>query len=80
MDLNLKTMDGRSVLRQSAMNRKLTPGKWFGSIKSQHRKAGLIHQVARLIASGGVSLFRYLINSGLFSEPGVSYRYIFFAG
>jgi len=34
-------------------------------------RAGVIRQVARLVASGGVSLFRYLKDSGLFSGRGM---------
>ncbi len=37
-----------------------------------HRmRAGLIYRVVKLIASGGVRLFRYLRNRGLFNGPGV---------
>jgi len=71
MDLQLRSMDEESVLTQSATSRKTSPGAWLGSITRQRGKAGMVRQVARLIASGGVSLFRYLIESGLFSGQGV---------
>jgi len=72
-------MDEGSVSRQSAKNRKITPGEWLGSMNLQggmagviHRvRAGLIYRVVKLIATGGVRLFRYLMNRGLFSGPGV---------
>jgi hypothetical protein len=71
MDLQLRSMDEESVLTQSATSRKTSPGAWLGSITRQRGKAGMVRQVARLIASGGVSLFRFLIESGLFSGQGV---------
>lgn len=64
-------MDEESVLTQYATSRKTSPGAWLGSITRQRGNAGLVRQVARLIASGGVSLFRYLMESGLFSGQGV---------
>lgn len=71
MDINLKSMDEATVVKQSAINRRLLPGEWLGSNMFQRGRAGLIRQVAKLIASGGVSLFRYLMTNGLFGGPGV---------
>ena len=64
-------MDEETVLRHSAVNGRHPPGEWTGSNRFQRGRAGLIRQVARLIASGGVSLFRYLMTNGLFGGPGV---------
>jgi hypothetical protein len=64
-------MDKEAVLQQSDMSRKTSPGAWPGGITRQRGKAGLVRQVLKLIGSGGVSLFRFLIGSGLFSAPGV---------
>ncbi len=71
MDINLRSMDEETVLRHSAVNGRHPPGEWTGSNRFQRGRAGLIRQVARLIASGGVSLFRYLMTNGLFGGPGV---------
>lgn len=64
-------MDKETALEQSAIGRKTSPGEWVGSTTCQPGKAGLIRQVLKLIGSGGVSLFRFLINSGLWGGPGV---------
>jgi len=64
-------MDKKAVLQQSDKSRNTLPAGVPGSIILRRSKAGLVRQVLKLIASGGVSLFRFLINSGLVSAPGV---------
>ncbi len=64
-------MDEETVLKQSALRSNIRPGVWLSRILLQRGRAGLIHQVVKLIASGGVSLFRYLMHAGLFNGRGV---------
>lgn len=63
-------MDKETVLQQSDMSIKSSPLAWVGSITLRRGREGLV-QVLKLIGSGGVTLLRYLMRSGLFSATGV---------
>jgi len=70
MDLNQEPMDGKSLLEHTArQKRPVLSGS--GRSPFYYVKTSMIQSLARLIASGGLSLFRYLVNTGLFRGPGV---------
>lgn len=71
MNLNRETMDGKSVPEQRARVKMLPLTSWSEKSPGHGGRTSLIQSVARLIASGGLSLFRYLVNTGLFRDPGV---------
>ncbi len=71
VDLQLRSMDKEAVSQHSDMSRDTSPAGEPGGFTLQHSKAGLVLRVLKLAGSGAVSLFRFLINSGLFSSPGV---------
>lgn len=62
-------MDGKSFLEPASRDRNLPRLTW--TWKSPIWKTSMIQSLTRLIASGGLSLFRYLVNTGLFRDPGV---------
>lgn len=64
-------MDVKSVPVQTADRRKLPLGFFSGIKPAQGGKVRLLRSVAKLLTSGGVSLFRYLVKTGLFRDPGV---------
>jgi hypothetical protein len=71
MNLNREPMDGKPFLEYTVRVKKLYQPSWSWRNPVQDGKARPIQSLARLIASGGLRLFRYLVNSGLFREPGV---------
>lgn len=64
-------MDGKSFLEHTARQRRLPLLPWTWKSPFYFGKTPMIQSLARLIASGGLSLFRYLVNAGLFRDPGV---------
>ena len=64
-------MEEKPVLEQPATGRMLSPGSWQGTNQLRKERTGLVQSVARLTSSGGLTLFRYLFNAGLFRDPGI---------
>lgn len=71
MDLNREPMDGKSFLEHIASLKRLPLLSWSKKSPFYYGQTSMIHSLARLIASGGLSLFRYLVNAGLFRGPGM---------
>ncbi|MFN2313699.1 MAG: hypothetical protein ABR531_04540 [Bacteroidales bacterium] len=64
-------MDGKSFLEHTAREKRLPLLSWSWKSPFHFGKTSMMHSLARLITSGGLSLFLYLVNSGLFRDPGV---------
>ncbi len=64
-------MDGKSFLEHAAGGKRTPLPPWPWESPFFFGKSGMIHSLARLFVSGGLRLFRYLLNSGLFRDPGV---------
>jgi hypothetical protein len=64
-------MDRKSFLEHAAGGKRTPLPPWPWESPFFFGKSGMIHSLARLFVSGGLRLFRYLVNSGLFRDPGV---------
>ncbi|MBE0678288.1 MAG: hypothetical protein IH592_05945 [Bacteroidales bacterium] len=64
-------MDGKSFLEHTARGKRRPLLSWLRKSPFNYRKTSMIQSLARLITSGGLSLFRYLVNAGLFRDAGV---------
>ncbi|MFZ2285561.1 MAG: hypothetical protein WAV93_01105 [Bacteroidales bacterium] len=64
-------MDERSVTEQHARQDNLPQSILPGNSTCQDGKVSLIRSVARLIRKGGLSLARFLVNTGLFRKQGM---------
>lgn len=64
-------MDGKSFLVHTDREKRLPLLSWAWVGPFYFGKTSMVHSLARLVASGGLSLFRYLVNAGLFRNPGV---------
>ncbi len=71
MDINREPMDGKSFLEYTVGQKRLPLLSWSGKGLFYDGNTSMAHSLARLIVSGGLSLFRYLVNAGLFRGPGV---------
>lgn len=64
-------MDGLSTLERPAPGNLPTLKGWLRGVCCQGGRHTLTHSVSSLFASGGLSLFRYLLATGLFRDPGL---------
>lgn len=71
IELNREPMDGKSFLEHTAGSKRLPLLSWSRESPFYNGMTRLIQPLAKLIATGGLSLFRYLVYAGLFSGPGV---------
>jgi len=64
-------MDGLTAYEQLAPGDRSSLKGWLRSVCCQGGRHSLTHSLSSLFASGGLSLFRYLLASGLFRDPGL---------
>ncbi len=64
-------MDGLTTFERPAPGNLPTLKGWLRGVCCQSGRRGLIRTVSSLFASGGLSLFRYLLATGLFRDPGL---------
>jgi hypothetical protein len=71
MKLYQETMDILTTLERPAPGNPPTLKGWLRGVCCQSGRRSLKHPVYSLFTSGGLSLFRYLLASGLFRDPGL---------
>ncbi|MDZ7635303.1 MAG: hypothetical protein U5L72_13100 [Bacteroidales bacterium] len=64
-------MDGIAVQEQPAASSNLTWHAWLRPGRDKNGNSSLHHSLVRLFVSGGLNLFRFLRQTGLFNDPGL---------